>query len=120
MKPAHLPAGEIADKSRGPGSSGPKRRLGRKTTAVAKDEYEQFSDELERGFDKAVEMELEKSNRPRDHRRKDDDVQYSPSSDDERWEKVSKNNKHVKLNLNGPNLNLNGSQVLFLYCPTHC
>ena len=102
VKPEHLPAGEISekpksssstdevDKSRGPDSSGPRRRLGQKTSAVAKDEYEKFSDELERGLDKAVEMELEKSGSSKDRRPKGDDVEYSPSSDDERWEKVSK------------------------------
>ena len=60
VKPAHLPSGEIAEKrksssstdeagkSRGSDSSEPKRRLGRKTPAVAKDEYEQFSDVLKK------------------------------------------------------------------------
>ena len=102
VKPEHLPAGEISekpksssspdevDKSRGPDSSGPRRRLGQKTGAVAKDEYEKFSDEFERGLDRAVEMELEKSGSSKDRRPKGDDVEYSPSSDDERWEKVSK------------------------------
>ena len=58
VKPEHLPAGKISekpksssstdevDKSRESDSSGPKRRLGQKTTAVAKDDYEQFSVEL--------------------------------------------------------------------------
>ena len=70
VKPAYPPSGEKADdpksssasaeegKSTGSGSTGPKRRLSQKTTAVSKDEYEQFSGELERGLDKAVEMEL--------------------------------------------------------------
>ena len=102
VKPEHLPAGEISekpqsssptgevDKSRGPDSSGPRRRLGQKTGAVAKDEDEKFSDEFERGLDRAVEMELEKSGSSKDRRPKGDDVDISPSSDDERWEKVSK------------------------------
>ena len=102
MKPAYPPSGEKADDPRsssasaeegqasGSGSTGPKRRLSQKTTAVAKDEYEQFSDELERVLDKAVEMELEKSDKSKDRRPKGDDVYISPSSDDERWEKVSK------------------------------
>ena len=102
VKPAYPPSGEKADdpksssapaeegKSSGSGSTGPKRRLSQKTTAVAKDEYEQFSDELERGLNKAVEMELGKSDKSKDQRPKGDDVDISPSSDDERWEKVSK------------------------------
>ena len=102
MKPEHLPAGEIsekpksssstdeADKSRGPDSSGPRRRLGQKTSAVAKDEFEKFADEFEKELDKEVEKELEKSGSSKDRRPKGDDVEYSPSSDDERWEKVSK------------------------------
>ena len=35
-------------------------------------------------------MELGKSDKSKDHRPKGDDRDYSPSSDDERWEKVSK------------------------------
>ena len=61
VKPEHLPAGEIsgkpksssstdeADKSRGPDSSGPRRRLGQKTSAVAKDEFDKFADEFRKG-----------------------------------------------------------------------
>ena len=41
-------------------------------------------------LDKEVEKELEKSGSSKDRRPKGDDVEYSPSSDDERWEKVSK------------------------------
>ena len=41
-----------------------------------------FSDELERGLDRAVEMELGKSDKSKDRRPKDDDVDISPSSDD--------------------------------------
>ena len=102
VKPEHLPAGEIsekpksssstdeADKSRGPDSSGPKRRLSQKTTAVAKNDYDEFTDDFERELDKAVEMELGKSDKSKDRRPKGDDVDMAPSSDDERWEKVSK------------------------------
>ena len=109
VKPEHLPAGEISekpksssstdevDKSRGPDSSGPRRRLGQKTGAVAKDEYEKFSDEFEKGLDRAVEMELEKSDKSKDRRPKGDDVDISPSSDDERWEKVSIRNQVMNL-----------------------
>ena len=79
-----------------PDSSGPRRRLGQKTGAVAKDEYEKFSDEFERGLDRAVEMELGKSGSSKDRRPKGDDVEYSPSSDDERWEKVSKKTGNEK------------------------
>ena len=87
MKPEHLPAGEMsekpksssstdeADKSRGSDSSGPRRRLGQKTSAVAKDEYEQFSDEFEKGLDRAVEMELGKSDKSKDRRSKGDDLE---------------------------------------------
>ena len=35
-------------------------------------------------------MELGKSDKSKDHCPKGDDRDYSPSSDDERWEKVSK------------------------------
>ena len=102
VKSEYLPAGKISekpksssstdevDKSRESDSSGPKRRLSQKTTAVAKDDYEQFSDELEKGLDRAVEMERGKSNKSKDRRPKGDDVDISPSSDDERWEKVNK------------------------------
>ena len=102
VKPEHLPAGEIsgkpksssstdeADKSRGPDSSGPRRRLGQKTSAVTKDEFDKFADEFEKELDKEVEKELGKSGSSKDRRPKGDDVEYSPSSDDERWEKVSK------------------------------
>ena len=102
VKPEQLPAGKISekpesssstdevDKSRGPDSSGPRRRLGQKTSAVAKDEFDKFTDEFEKELDKEVEKELEKSGSSKDRRPKGDDVEYSPSSDDERWEKVSK------------------------------
>ena len=101
VKSEHLVAGEIsekskssssineADKFRGPDFSGPRRRLGQKTGAVAKDEYEKISDEFEKGLDRAVEMELGKSDNSKDRRSKGDDVDISPSSDNERWEKVS-------------------------------
>ena len=58
VKPEHLPVGKIsekpksssstdeADKSRGPDSSGPRRRLCQKTSAVAKDEFD--PDEFEK------------------------------------------------------------------------
>ena len=69
-----------------------KRGLGQKTTTVANDEEKHFLDEFERGLDKAVEMDLYKSDKSKDRRAKGDDVDYSysPSSDDERWEKVNK------------------------------
>ena len=47
-------------------------------------------DDFEKELDKAVEMELGKSDKWKDRRPKGDDVDISPSSDDERWEKVSK------------------------------
>ena len=78
VKPEHLPAGEISekpksssstdetDKFRGPDSSGPKRQLSQKTTAVAKNDYDEFTDDFEREYDKAVEMEVEKSDKSKD------------------------------------------------------
>ena len=99
VKPAYSPSGEKAEKpkpssapaeegkSSGSSSSGPKRRLGQRTTAVARDE---FAEIFERELDGAVEMELGKSDKSKDHRPKGDEVEYTPSSDDERWEKVSK------------------------------
>ena len=124
VKPAYFPSGEKAekpksssasaevDKSSGPGSNGPKRRLSQKTTAVAKDEYEQFCDELERGLDKAAEMEIEKSDKSKDRRPKGDDVDISPSSDDERWEKVSKKPGNDSLEPGRISVPLPGSEAL--------
>ena len=110
VKPEHLPAGEISekpksssspdevDKSRGPDSSGPRRRLGQKTGAVAKDEYEKFSDEFERGLDRAVEMELGKSGSSKDRRPKGDDVEYSPSYTSEGLlTRIASGLRHAKL-----------------------
>ena len=123
MKPEHLPEGEISekpksssspdevDKSRGPDSSGPRRRLGQKTGAVAKDAYEKFSEEFEKGLDRAVEMELEKSGSSKDRRPKGDDVEYSPSSDDERWEKVSKKTGNESLEPRRISVPLPGSEA---------
>ena len=131
VKSAHLPAGEIAekpksssstdeaDKSRGPDSNGPKRRLGRKTTAVAKDDYKEFSDEFEKGLDKAVEMELEKSDNSRNRRPKGNDVDISPSSDDERWEKVSKKPGNDSLEPRRISVPLPGSEAQAL-TPAYC
>ena len=68
VKPEHLPAGEIsekpksssstddADKSRGPDSSGTSRRLSRKTTAVAKDDYKDFQEALSLELHRALEF----------------------------------------------------------------
>ena len=67
------------EKSRGPDSSGPKRRPGKKTTAVAKDDYKDFSDEFEKELDRAVEMELGKSDNSENRCPKGDDVDISPS-----------------------------------------
>ncbi len=49
-----------------------------------------FIEEFERGLDEAAEIELVKSEKSKDRHPKGDDVDYTPSSDDERWEKVSK------------------------------
>ena len=46
-------------------------------------------------------MELGKSGSSKDRRPKGDDVEYSPSSDDERWEKVSKKTGMNLLSLGG-------------------
>ena len=73
----------------GSSSSGLTRRLGRKTASpsVEHDEFgRQFIDELE----KELEMELDKSDDVRRCRPKGDDVDYQPSSDDDRWEKAKK------------------------------
>ena len=123
VKPAYPPSGEKADDpksssapaeegtSSGWGSTGPKRRLSQKAAAVAKDEYEQFSDELERGLDKAVEMELGKSDKSKDRRPTGDDVDVSPSSDDERWEKVSKKSGNDSLERRRISVPLPGSEA---------
>ena len=68
----------------GSSSSGLKRRLTRKTTAATskEDDSKQFLDELETRNLKSSQMILEK------RWWKGDDVNYSPSSDDKRWEKV--------------------------------
>ena len=96
MKPENPSPGEIAGKpkpssasaeegkSSGSRSSGSKRRLREKTTAVANDEAKQFADEFERQLDKVVEMELGKADKSKDRRPKGDDVDYTPSSDYER------------------------------------
>ena len=59
-------------------------------SSAAKDEYKEVSEKFERELHKEVEKELGNSNRSKDHRPKGDDADIAPSSDDERWEKVSK------------------------------
>ena len=90
-----------------------KRGLGQKTTTVANDEEKHFLDEFERELDKAVEMELYKSDKSKDRRAKGDDVDYSysPSSDDERWEKVNKKPGNDSLEPRRISVTLPGSEA---------
>ena len=82
-KPSSAPAEE--GKS-GSSSSGLKRRLGRKTASPS--EYDDFGKEFIGELEKELDMELDKSDDVRKRRPKGDDVDYTPSSDDERWEKA--------------------------------
>eukprot|EP00434_Breviolum_minutum_P041308 symbB.v1.2.036747.t1/scaffold5255.1/size29345/1 len=82
-KPSSAPAEESKS---GSSSSGLKRRLGRKTTSPS--EYDDFGKEFIGELEKELDMELDKSDDVRKRRPKGDDVDYSPSSDDERWEKA--------------------------------
>ena len=97
VKPEHSSPEEKAGKSKsssapaeegksGSSSSGLKRRLGRKTTSPS--EYDDFGKEFIGELEKELDMELDKSDDVRKRRPKGDDVGYSPSSDDERWEKA--------------------------------
>ena len=82
-KPSCAPAEE--GKS-GSSSSGLKRRLGRKTASPS--EYDDFGKEFIGELEKELDMELDKSDDVQKRRPKGDDVDYAPSSDDERWEKA--------------------------------
>ena len=82
-KPSSAPAEE--GKS-GSSSSGLKRRLGRKTASPS--EHDDFGKEFIGELEKELDMELDKSDDVRKRRPKGDDVDYTPSSDDERWEKA--------------------------------
>ena len=100
VKPERSSPEEVSGKSKsssapaeegksGSSSDGLKRRLGRKTTSpsVVQDDFgKEFIGELEKELD----MELDKSEKVRRHRPKGDDGDYTPSSDDERWEKAKK------------------------------
>ena len=97
VKPEHSSPEEKAGKSKsssapaeegksGSSSSGLKRRLGRKTTSPS--EHDDFGKEFIGELEKELDMELDKSDDVRKRRPKGDDVDYSPSSDDERWEKA--------------------------------
>ena len=83
-KPSSAPAEE--GKS-GSSSSGLKRRLGRKTASPSL-EYDDFGKEFIGELEKELDMELDKSDDVRKRRPKGDAVDYTPSSDDERWEKA--------------------------------
>ena len=97
VKPEHSSPEEKAGKSKsssapaeegksGSSSSGLKRRLGRKTASPS--EHDDFGKEFIGELEKEIDMELDKSDDVRKRRPKGDDVEYSPSSDDERWEKA--------------------------------
>ena len=97
VKPEHSSPEEKARKSKsssapaeegksGSSSSGLKRRLGRKTASPS--EHDDFGKEFIGELQKELDMELDKSDDVRKRRPKGDDVDYSPSSDDERWEKA--------------------------------
>ena len=97
VKPEHSSPEEKAGKSKsssapaeegksGSSSSGLKRRLGRKTASPS--EHDDFGKEFIGELEKELDMELDKSDDVRKRRPKGDDVEYSPSSDDERWEKA--------------------------------
>ena len=97
VKPEHYSPEEKAGKSKsssapaeegksGSSSSGLKRRLGRKTASPS--EHDDFGKEFIGELEKELDMELDKSDDVRKRRPKGDDVEYSPSSDDERWEKA--------------------------------
>ena len=83
-KPSSAPAEE--GKS-GSSSSGLKRRLGPKTASPSA-EYDEFGKEFIGELEKELDMELDKSDDVRKRRPKGDAVGYTPSSDDERWEKA--------------------------------
>ena len=97
VKPEHSSPEEKAGKSKsssapaeegksGSSSSGLKRRLGRKTASPS--EHDDFGKEFIGELEKELDMELDKSDDVRKRRPKGDDVDYSPSFDDERWEKA--------------------------------
>ena len=98
VKPEHSSPEEKAGKSKsssapaeegksGSSSSGLKRRLGRKTTSPS--EHDDFGKGFIGELEKELDMELDKSDDVRKRRPKGDDVDnYTPSSDDERWEKA--------------------------------
>ena len=83
-KPGSAPAEE--GKS-GSSSSGLKRRVGRKTASPSV-EYDEFGKEFIGELERELDMELDKSDDVRKRRPKGDDVDYAPSSDDERWERA--------------------------------
>ena len=97
VKPEHSSPEEKAGKSKsssapaeegksGSSSSDLKGRLGRKTASPS--EHDNFGKEFIGELEKELDMELDKSDDVRKRRPKGDDVDYSPSSDDERWEKA--------------------------------
>ena len=83
-KPSSTPAEEGKP---GSSSSGLKRRLGRKTASTSV-EYDDFGTEFIGELEKELDRELDKSDDVQKRRPKGDDADYTPSSDDERWEKA--------------------------------
>ena len=74
------PSGEEG-KSSGSSSSGLKRRLGQKTNPTETGQTgssKQFVDESEKDFGRAVGMELDKPDKPKDLHPKGDDLDYAP------------------------------------------
>ena len=86
-KPSSAPAEE--GKSGSSSNSSGLKRLGRKTTSPSV-EHDEFGKEFIGELEKELDTELDKSDNVRQRRPKGDDVDDSPSSDDERWEKAKK------------------------------
>ena len=63
------------------------KKLGRKTASPSV-EYDDFGKEFIGELEKELDMELDKSDDVRKRRPKGDAVDYTPLSDDERWEKA--------------------------------
>ena len=120
VKPEHSSPEEKAGKSKsssapaeegksGSSSSGLKRRLGRKTASPS--EHDDFGKEFIGELEKELDMELDKSDDVRKRRPKGDDVEYSPSSDDERWEKAKNKPGNESLEPRRTSVPLPGSEA---------
>ena len=113
-KPGSAPAAE--EGKSGSSSSGLKRRLGRKTPSPSV-EYDEFGKEFIGELEKELDMELDKSDDVRKRRPKGD-VDHSPSSDDERWEKARKKPGNESLEPRRISVPLPGSEAQAL-TPAH-